>query len=84
MSKPGWERIEEFHKAHAKQERCYADSSARVKRWRDRQGKATLTYLAPSMIEALKAEARRKNKAVWKLLRSCVSYGLPQAQRRGW
>ena len=64
--------------------RCYADSSARVKRWRDRQGKATLTYLAPSMIEALKAEARRKNKAVWKLLRSCVSYGLPQAQRRGW
>jgi hypothetical protein len=39
----------------------------RVKRWRDRQGKATLTYLAPSMIEALKAEARRKNKAVWKL-----------------
>jgi hypothetical protein len=48
------------------------------------QGKAVLTYLHPRMVKALHEEAKRKSKAVWKLLRSCVTYGFSQAQRRGW
>ena len=47
-------------------------------------GKATLTYLNPSMVAALKAEAQRKNKPVWKLVRSCITYGFSEAKRRGW
>jgi hypothetical protein len=67
-----------------KKKRYWPDSSVRTKRWRAKQGKAVLTYLAPDMVKALHEEAKRKNKAVGLLLRSCVSYGLPQAQRRGW
>jgi hypothetical protein len=64
--------------------RYWPDSSVRTKRWRAKQGKAVLTYLDPAMVKALQEEAKRKNKPVWKLVRSAVSYGLPQAQRRGW
>ena len=47
-------------------------------------GKATLTYLNPSMVAALKAKAQRKNKPVWKLVHSCITYGFSEAKRRGW
>ena len=57
-----------------KKKRYWPDSSVRAKRWRAKQGKAVLTYLHPSMVKALHEEAKRKNKAIWKLLRSCVSY----------
>ena len=65
-----------------KKKRYWADSSVRAKRWRAKQGKAVLTYLHPSVVKALHEEAKRKNKAVWKLLRSCVSYGLPSAAKK--
>ena len=58
-----------------KKERYWPDSSVRAKRWRANQGKAVLTYLHPSMVKALHEEAKRKNKAVWKLVQTCISYG---------
>src|SRR5262249_31755149 len=71
-------------KSMQKKKRYWADSSVRGKRWRANQGKGVLTYLHPDMVQALHEEAKRKSRAVWVLLRRCVSYGLPQAQRRGW
>ena len=56
-----------------KKKRYRSDSSVRAKRWRAKQGKAVLTYLDPAMAIALKAEAKRKNKAVWKLVRSAFN-----------
>src|SRR5262249_32704954 len=70
-----------------KKKRYWPDSSVRTKRWRAKQGKAVLTYLDLSMVKALHEEAKRKNKATWKLVRSYVAYGFSQAQRRlkrGW
>ena len=67
-----------------KKKRYWPDSSVRTKRWRAKQGKAVLTYLDPAMAKALQEEAKRKNKAAWKLVRSCVTYGFSQAQRHGW
>jgi len=59
-----WEKVEEIHKAYG-EKRSWPDSSVREKKWRAKQRKATLTYLDPAMVEALKAEAKRKNKPVW-------------------
>jgi hypothetical protein len=63
----------------------YADSSRRVQKWRQRQGKMLTTYIADSrLLEALHNEARVRNKAVWKVLAAAVEHGLPVARARAW
>ena len=70
-------------KSMQKKKRYWANSSVRGKRWRANQGKAVLTYLAPVMVKALHEEAKRKNKAVWLLVQTCISNGFSRAQIRG-
>jgi|GEM_PF-3515203 hypothetical protein len=86
MNGKDWAAVEKIHEAYAEEKRYWPDSSVRAKCWRAKQGKAVATYLHlhPRMVKALHEEAKRKSKAVWKFLRSCVTYGFSQAQRRGW
>ena len=71
-----------FIKRMEAKKRYYSDASERVKNWRKKQGKAILTYLDPVTFEALKVEAQRRNKPVWKLARSCIAAGFREARRR--
>ena len=87
MSQPGYYRCEALSGVDPveNKKRYFADSSERVQRWRRNHGQMVTTYIGDSnLLEALKNEAKFRNRPVWKLLRAAIIYGFPAARQRGW
>jgi len=42
------------------------------------------TYIDEKALDALKSEAKSRNRPLWKLLRAAIVYGLPAARQRAW